>query len=191
MCRQPGIMAPCCLPRPARPRTSGQSPGDHISRSCGPANWRSTRRPGSRGFHPRCGTRAVRSKLRRPADCRAWSNARDIRGDLHMHSTYSDGQDTLETMVAAAARARLRIRRDHRPLDASRGLAHGVARSSRPAARRDRAAARAVPGDRDPARHRGRHPAGRPPRLRRRGPEHARHRPGVASRSARGRTARP
>ena len=26
-----------------------------------------------------------------------------IRGDLHMHSTYSDGQDTIETMVAAAS----------------------------------------------------------------------------------------
>ena len=26
----------------------------------------------------------------------------DIRGDLHMHSTYSDGQDTLATMVAAS-----------------------------------------------------------------------------------------
>jgi DNA polymerase (family 10) len=26
----------------------------------------------------------------------------DIRGDLHMHTTYSDGQDTLETMVASA-----------------------------------------------------------------------------------------
>lgn len=28
---------------------------------------------------------------------------RDIRGDLHMHSTYSDGQDAIEIMVAAAA----------------------------------------------------------------------------------------
>lgn len=28
---------------------------------------------------------------------------RDIRGDLHMHSTYSDGQDTIESMVRAAA----------------------------------------------------------------------------------------
>jgi DNA polymerase (family X) len=27
----------------------------------------------------------------------------DIRGDLHMHSTYSDGQDTLEVMMSAAA----------------------------------------------------------------------------------------
>lgn len=27
----------------------------------------------------------------------------DIRGDLHMHSTYSDGQDTLDAMVAACA----------------------------------------------------------------------------------------
>ena len=26
----------------------------------------------------------------------------DMRGDLHMHSNYSDGQDTIETMVAAA-----------------------------------------------------------------------------------------
>jgi DNA polymerase (family 10) len=29
---------------------------------------------------------------------------REIRGDLHLHSTYSDGQDTLEVMVAACAR---------------------------------------------------------------------------------------
>ena len=28
---------------------------------------------------------------------------RDIRGDLHMHSVYSDGQDSIEAMVAAAA----------------------------------------------------------------------------------------
>lgn len=27
----------------------------------------------------------------------------DIRGDLHMHSTYSDGRDTLERMIAASA----------------------------------------------------------------------------------------
>ncbi|HJR60271.1 MAG TPA: PHP domain-containing protein [Vicinamibacterales bacterium] len=27
---------------------------------------------------------------------------RDVRGDLHLHSTYSDGQDTMETMIAAA-----------------------------------------------------------------------------------------
>ena len=26
-----------------------------------------------------------------------------IRGDLHMHSTYSDGQDSIEAMVAAAS----------------------------------------------------------------------------------------
>jgi len=30
-------------------------------------------------------------------------NLKDIRGDLHMHSTYSDGQDTLESMVAGAS----------------------------------------------------------------------------------------
>lgn len=30
-------------------------------------------------------------------------DVRDIRGDLHMHTTYSDGQDTLETVVATSA----------------------------------------------------------------------------------------
>lgn len=29
-------------------------------------------------------------------------DGRDIRGDLHMHTTYSDGQDTLETVVATS-----------------------------------------------------------------------------------------
>lgn len=29
--------------------------------------------------------------------------AHDVRGDFHMHSTYSDGDDTLEAMIAAAA----------------------------------------------------------------------------------------
>ena len=29
--------------------------------------------------------------------------SRDLRGDFHMHTTYSDGDDTLEAMIAAAA----------------------------------------------------------------------------------------
>ncbi len=40
----------------------------------------------------------------------------DIRGDLHMHSTLSDGHASVEEMAQTALRARLRVRRDHRPL---------------------------------------------------------------------------
>ena len=40
----------------------------------------------------------------------------DISGDLHSHTTLSDGRNTLEEMAAAGARARLRLPGDHRPL---------------------------------------------------------------------------
>ena len=47
----------------------------------------------------------------------------DIRGDLHMHSTWSDGRDSIDQMVFAMPAARLRVRRDHRSLGASALLA--------------------------------------------------------------------
>ena len=40
----------------------------------------------------------------------------DIKGDLHSHTTLSDGRNTLEEMAAAGARAWLRLPGDHRPL---------------------------------------------------------------------------
>ena len=40
----------------------------------------------------------------------------DIRGDLHSHTTLSDGRNTLEEMAEAGPRARLRLHGDHRPL---------------------------------------------------------------------------
>ena len=43
-----------------------------------------------------------------------------IRGDLHMHTTYSDGADTLEAVVAACCAAGLRVHRDHRSFGARR-----------------------------------------------------------------------
>ena len=52
----------------------------------------------------------------------------DLRGDLHTHTTWSDGKDSLEAMVAARDRARLRVLRDLRPLAAP---ARRAARSSR------------------------------------------------------------
>ena len=39
----------------------------------------------------------------------------DIRGDLHMHTTASDGRNTVLQMGKAAADARTRVHRDHRP----------------------------------------------------------------------------
>ena len=102
-----------------------------------------------------------------------------------MHTEWSDGRDSVEAMVQACRGARLRVHRDHRPLAAfrrpSRNLSvDGVAT----AGRRNCRAARAVSGDRDPARLRGRHPARRPPRLPRSHPRALRHRAGVAARAA-------
>ena len=39
---------------------------------------------------------------RRRAACRSWSSCAHIRGDLHMHTTETDGRATLEEMAAAA-----------------------------------------------------------------------------------------
>ena len=44
----------------------------------------------------------------------------DIRGDLHMHTTETDGRATLEEMAEAAARAGLRIHRHHRSFQSAR-----------------------------------------------------------------------
>ena len=43
----------------------------------------------------------------------------DLRGDLHTHTTWSDGKDSLEAMVAAAIKRGLRLLRDLRPLAAA------------------------------------------------------------------------
>jgi DNA polymerase (family X) len=43
----------------------------------------------------------------------------DIRGDLHMHTTATDGRATLDEMVAAARERGLQLYRDYRPFAAS------------------------------------------------------------------------
>ena len=58
-------------------------------------------------------------EARRKAACRSWSSSPDIRGDLHMHTTETDGRASLEEM-AEAARARLRIHRHHRSFQGAR-----------------------------------------------------------------------
>ena len=69
----------------------------------------------------------------------------DIRGDLHMHTNYSDGRDTLAAMVQAAAALGYEYIAitDHSERAAAARTAD--ARRARAAARRDRAPARALP----------------------------------------------
>ena len=61
------------------------------------------------------GKRRDRRRGRR-ASCPTWSSVGDIRGDLHCHTTLSDGRNSLEEMAEAARGARLRLPRGHRPL---------------------------------------------------------------------------
>ncbi len=68
----------------------------------------------------------------------------DMRGDLHCHTTLSDGRNTLEEMVEAAQRARLRVPRGHRPLGLARVRQPRHARGAGGAHRRDRGAERAA-----------------------------------------------
>ena len=106
-----------------------------------------------------------------------------IRGDLHMHTTYSDGRDDLASMVEgchALGYEYMAITDHSSGSAASRTLARDdIARQ------RDEidGAARALSRDDDPPRHRGRHPAGWPARFRGRHPRAVRHRPGVAPRT--------
>ena len=125
-------------------------------------------RSGSRGARRSCARRRSAASRRRS------SSSSDIRGDLHCHTTWSDGRASVEEM-GRAARDRgydyLAIC-DHTPaVGAVRGL---TARRRPPPGRGDRGrqrAARAVPR---PARDRVRHPPRRPARPPRRRPRGAR-----------------
>src|SRR5581483_3162062 len=84
--------------------------------------------------------------------------------------------------------ARLRVSRHHRSLAALGGVAQSLGRKRRAAGGRDRAPARAVPGDRHPARLRGGHPRQRVARLSRSRPRTLRSRARVTARARRART---
>ena len=63
----------------------------------------------ARGSRPSCARAAASSRRRCPAGRAAGADRRrdDMRGDLHCHTTLSDGRQTLEQMVEAARGARL------------------------------------------------------------------------------------
>ena len=86
-----------------------------------------------------------------------------LRGDLHLHSNWSDGSAPIDEMMATAAGAGPRVLRADRPFaavdDRQRPVAGAIARTTR----RHRRLARQVLADAHSHRHRGRHPRRRQP----------------------------
>ena len=98
-------------PQRRRPR-AGQGPRPEDQRirrlprrrSRSPAAPRRTSTPRSicPAFRPRCARPAASSSGPPQASCPRLIELGDIRGDLHMHSTWTDGQATIEEMALAA-----------------------------------------------------------------------------------------
>ena len=148
--RLPASAEPCCSTRPARQHTSSSCARSPANGAAPRARWapRGQRRRQvqrdrgrdlrarwtCRGFHPRSVTATRRSQRARsgalpPLVCRA-----QMRGDLHMHTVYSDGRDTVAAMVDQAPRSAMSTspspttRRIRRP----RGTSRPTASSDKP-----------------------------------------------------------
>ena len=168
-----GIGRPSCdAARARRQRHRGAWPETGSRSADGALRPAAARRRDLRGarsaVHSRGDPRTATTRSRPPAaaPCPRCSTGGDIRGDLHMHTSSSDGRDSIEDDGGDVPRRsatntwRSPTTRPHSA--ASRNLsAETIARQAEEIARlRER-----YPGDRDPARLRGRHPARWPPRL--------------------------
>ena len=159
------------------------------------------RAPSSIGFQPRkcrvcrarpsvdpAGTpaRRGRDRARRAGPLASPIQLTDIRGDLHLHTMWSDGRDSTQSVVWAARAPRLRVSSPSPTTRRPPRQPHAVAsnRSAQQAAEID-ALRRPASRAHDPPRHGSGHPRRRAPRLSRRGARGSRHRPGLASRVAR------
>ena len=96
-----------------------------------------------RGSRPSCARAAASSRRRAKGELPELIELEDLRGDLHCHTTLSDGRQTLEEMVEAALRARLGVPRGDRPLGLARVRQPRHARGAGGADRGDRGAQRA------------------------------------------------
>ena len=142
--------------------------GNELVRATGSAEWVGSATAERLSRSARCRRPSCASSTRRrpPPDLLELG---DIRGDLHVHTTASDGKATVEEMGRAAPGARLRVPRDLRP-HAQRARRPRARRGRPPPPRRgDRRRERAAGAVPDPPRQRVRHPPGRlarPPRRR-------------------------
>ena len=105
---------------------------------------RSTARSACRSSRRKSATAPKRSHRAAAANCRALVTRGDIRGDLHMHSLWSDGRDSIEAMVQAC----VALGYEYMAItDHSQQLGGGAQpdrRRREEAGRRDRRAARAA-----------------------------------------------
>ena len=91
-------------------RVDRRRPGGRRDRGRG-----STRRSGLAWVDPELRENRGEIERRPPAALPRLVTDADLRGDLHMHTTATDGRDDLETMAAAAQRAGAPLHRHHRP----------------------------------------------------------------------------
>ena len=68
------------------------------------------------GCHRSCAKTSAKSKLPPPHALPHLIEPDDIRGDVHMHTTATDGHNTIREMADAALALRLPVHRHHRPL---------------------------------------------------------------------------
>ena len=86
-------------------------------RSPGRPRNRSSRPSACRTLRPSCARTAARSRRRAPVACRAWSSFPILRGDLHSHTRWTDGErDSVGKWRWRRRRAGPRLSRHHRSL---------------------------------------------------------------------------
>ena len=181
----PTSSATCCSTSPAPRRTTWRCARRPCAAACTcPSTGSSTtRRARRRAARPRrrCTARSgcdwIPPELREGrgeleaatpagAACRSSIELEDLRGDLHCHTTLSDGTATLEEMARRRVRARLRVPRDHRPLGHARVRRPRHARRAARPIERVRALERALDGFELLIGTEMQHPPGRLARLR-------------------------
>ncbi len=89
--------------RPARERERHPEPRDRRRDRRARKKTASTRRSGCSTFRPNCAAGSTRSISRSPARFRSWSSRPICAATFTCTPTWSDGDDSLEAMIAAAA----------------------------------------------------------------------------------------
>ena len=139
--------------RPARERVRHLGRRVAANRRRSPPRRRSTSGSACSTSRRSCARTAASSQAAREGRLPELIELGDIRGDLHMHTTLSDGHASVEEMASAARELRLRVHRDHRPLRLARlrqrrAAGRAAAARSRRSARCPTSASRSSPAPR-------------------------------------------